>query len=328
MDLLKTKPTRTVLNACLSLGLALGVAFFAAPAAAQEKKGNKNEKDYAPPQPVVMKYLGSQKARFQGHEALMIAGETAVGGKRVTLPVPNKDKYKYSPDEGMEDRIKGLQSGEYIVIETETKDYQTWLKKLDSYKMQAGEEQPNNFVFQDTYPRKEGDKEVVIVALLKFGNYIDAVLATKRDESSKQNVTDPDMAAAVGKFKKGDVVEVEIKPGNPPVIQSIDAFKPAEEAKMGKVVEADVAEGTKGPAVELDQNGKTVTLPIQGRMQGQKWVPDARLAGSIKGFKAGTAVVFRTREAGGKTYLKELKAAPKAPPPPKQQPDNMKPKGK
>jgi hypothetical protein len=96
-------------------------------------------------------------------------------------------------------------------------------------------------------------------------------------------------------------------------VQSIDPYKPAQEAKMGKMTEAEVAEGVKGPAVELDEGGKPVTLLIPGKMAGQKWVPDLKLAGLAKGFKPGTAVVVKSREAGGKMYLKEIKAAPKAP---------------
>jgi hypothetical protein len=126
-------------------------------------------------------------------------------------------------------------------------------------------------------------------------------------------VTDPDLLAAVGTFKKGDIVEAEIKAGNPPVVQSLDRYKPAVEAKMSKMTEADVAEGVKGPAVELDQNGKPLTLLIPGKMAGQKWVPDAKLAGQAKNTRPGTAVLVKTRDADGKTFLKEIKPAPKTP---------------
>ena len=108
-------------------------------------------------------------------------------------------------------------------------------------------------------------------------------------------------------------MEAEIKPGNPPTILSIDTFKAAEEAKMGKMTEADVAEGVKGPAVELDQGGKTMTVLIPGRLIGQKWAPDMRMAGLAKQIKAGTSVMFRTRESGGKNFLKEIQPAAKAP---------------
>jgi hypothetical protein len=214
----------------------------------------------------------------------------------------------------MEEATKQLKPGDFALIETKTEDYnKTWLSKFEAYKPTEGEEQPNNFIFKDSYPQKEGDKEVQVVALYKFGNFIDAVLPTRKDESSKQMVTDPDMLATVGKFKKGDIVEAEIRSGKPPVIQSIDVYKPAQEAKVNKMTEADVAENVKGPAVELDQGGKTVTLLIPGKMAGQKWVPDLKLAGAAKAFKPGTAVLVKSREAGGKMYLKEIKPAPKTP---------------
>jgi hypothetical protein len=299
---------------CSAIVALLGVlAAFPAPAAAAKKNDKDKEVDLAPP-PVVIKFLGSQKVRVQGKEVLVVSGVTAMGGKQVTLPIPNKEKDKYTPNERMEEVAKQLKPGDYAVTETKTEEYnKVWLSKFEPYKATAGEEQQNNFIFQDTYPQKDGDKEVQVVALYKFGNYVDTVLPTRKDESSKQMVTDPDMLATVGKFKKGDIVEAEIRPGKPPVVQSIDPYKPAEEAKMGKMTEADVAEGVKGPAVELDQGGKPVTLLIPGKMAGQKWVPDLKLAGLAKGFKPGAAILVKSREAGGKMYLKEIKAAPKAP---------------
>jgi hypothetical protein len=266
-----------------------------------------------PAPPVVIKYLGSQKTRHQGKEVLMVSGVTAIHGKQVTLPVRNRDKDKYSPDERVEETVKQLKPGDYALTETRTEEYKTWLTRFEAYKAKEGEEQPNNFIFQDSYPQKQGDKEVQVVALYKFGNYVDTVLPARRDESSKQMVTDPDMLATVGKFKKGDIVEAEIRAGNPPVVQSIDPYKPAQEAKMVKMTEADVTEGVKGPAVEVDQGGKTMTLLIPGKMAGQKWMPDTKVAGTAKSFKPGAAVMVKTREADGKMYLKEIKAAPKAP---------------
>jgi hypothetical protein len=297
---------------CLVTAALLGaLAAFPAPAAGAKKK----EKEVAPPAPpVVIKYLGSQKTRHQGKEVLMVSGVTAIGGKQVTLPIPNSDKDKYSPNERMDETVKQIKPGDYVLTETKTEDYnKVWLTKFEAYKVKEGEEQPNNFIFQDSYPQKQGDKEVQVVALYKFGIYIDTVLPARRDDSSKQMVTDPNMLATVGKFKKGDIVEAEIRTGNPPVVQSIDPYKPAQEAKMVKMTEADVTEGVKGPAVEVDQGGKMMTLLIPGKMAGQKWMPDTKVAGTAKGFKPGAAVMVKTREADGKTFLKEIKAAPKAP---------------
>jgi hypothetical protein len=300
-------PKRCVLCVCLAL---LTASLTALPAAASAQK---KKEEQLPSPPVVIKYLGSQKIRHQGKEVLMVSGQTAMGGKQVTLPIPNRDKDKYSPEERMEEATKQLKPGDYALTETKTNEYKVWLSKFEAYKLTAGEDQPNAFVFQDSYPQKNGDKEVQIVALYKFGNYVDTILPSRRDETSKQMVTDPDMLATIGTLKKGDIVEAEIRSGNPPVVQSLDRYKPAIEAKMAKMTEADVQEGVKGPAVELDQGGKSLTVLIPGKMAGQKWVPDAKLAGQVKGTRPGTAVLVKTRDLGGKTFLKEIKPAPKAP---------------
>lgn len=318
------KRSRGVLCVCL---LTAAAALAAFPASAAAQKRNNNQEPELPAPPVVIKFLGSQKMRYQGKEVLMVAGQTAIGGKRVMLAIPNNDNDKYSPNERMEEATRELKPGDYALTETTTKDYKTWLSRFEAYKAREGEEQPNAWIFQDSYPQKNGDREVQVVALYKFGNYVDTVLPMRRDETSKQMITDPDMLATVGKFKKGDVVEAEIKAGRPPTVQSIDPYKPAQQATMGKMTEAEVAEGVKGPAVELDQGGKTVTLPIPGRMAGQKWVPDQKLVGMAKANRPGAAVMVKTREAGGKIFLKEIKPAPKTPVAAKAKEPAMKEKG-
>ena len=68
------------------------------------------------------------------------------------------------------------------------------------------------------------------------------------------------------------------------------------------MVETEVAGDQKGPAVELDQNGKTLTLPIKGKLTNKKWQPDGQLLSRAKSLKAGTAVLFSTHTEDGKTY--------------------------
>jgi hypothetical protein len=82
---------------CSVIAALLGaLAAFPAPAAAA-KKNDKDKEVEAPPAPVVIKYLGSQKTRYQGKEVLMVSGQPAMGGRPVALPIPNRDKDKYSP---------------------------------------------------------------------------------------------------------------------------------------------------------------------------------------------------------------------------------------
>ena len=81
-------------------------------------------------------------------------------------------------------------------------------------------------------------------------------------------------------FKKGDVVEAELKPG--PVgseyvtLANIEAFKTPEQAKFEKVGETEI-DGQKYPTVELNQDGKTLSLPVVGKQQGKKLVPEFKV---------------------------------------------------
>lgn len=139
-----------------------------------------------------------------------------------------------------------------------------------------------------------------------------------KPSGKKEMTSDPAILEFVNALKVDDVVEVDAVDSQPmPVIRHIDRFKEPTEAKIGKVVEADVADGVKGPAVTFDAGGNSVVLPVIGSMVGKKWVADNRVINRAKGLKAGTAVLYKTHEEGGKTFVKEITIAPPPTPEPK-----------
>ena len=267
---------------------------------------------------------------------LVVTGQSLVDGKNVQLAVHNTDDKagKFDPNPELAAEVKGFKQGDYVKAEVDAKANETWVKKIEAYKMAPGEEQPHGFVFNESYTSKEGDQDVVVVRLIKFGHVVEALVPMKKTDA-KTTAPDPVLAERAGKFKKDDVVEAELQPGggSKMVLVSLDAYAPPEHAKMVKVGETEV-DGQKYPTAELDQDGKTVSLPIVGKTQGKKLVADGRVLGAAKALKPGAEVLFRTREEGGKTYLKEIQAAPKAPaakaekPEMKPDPKAEKPKGK
>jgi len=107
------------------------------------------------------------------------------------------------------------------------------------------------------------------------------------------------------------LVEATINPqGNYLFITSLDEYQAPRPATLTKITEADL-DGAKVPAVELSENGTAVTLMLPGKLVGKRWVPDAALLSATKRLKPGAAVVFKTRDADQKTYLRAIGPAPK-----------------
>jgi hypothetical protein len=229
------------------------------------------------------------------------------------MAVPNTDSQsnKYEPRNEIATVINAAKPGDYVKLELERKDQQVWIKRATDFKVTAGEEQPGTFVFDESYTKGDKGQEQLAVRMSKFGKFVEVVVAQKRNDA-KQMVTDEALAAKVNAYKKGDVIEAEVQGGSTPTLTAVDKYKAPEEAKFQKLVDIEV-DGQKYPAVELDQDGKPVSLPLVGKTVNKKLTPDPRLASAARGLRAGTAVLFKTTEDGGKTYLKDIHPAPRQP---------------
>lgn len=262
--------------------------------------------------PLVLKFENAARQRYLGHDVLLVSGFSLNDGRPLQVAVPNEDEKsgKFAPRDTLNSTIKSLKPGDLALIEIEKKDRELWLKKIDQYKAVPGEEQPNVYKFYESYTKKEGDVDVAYVTLIRLGTHFDAIINMKRD--GKTFTPDPDLKEKADKFKKDDLVEVELQPAQPmPIVLAIDAYKPPEEAKVTKLGESEVEGNPKYPTLELEQDGKAVSLPLLGKLMGKKFVADPRLVQQVHALKPGTNVLFRTREVGGKTYLRDIALAPK-----------------
>jgi hypothetical protein len=286
------------------------LALLAPSTALGQNANNRGQKQPEPelPKPFVVKVTGTQMGKYYGKSAILISGVHAVEGKQVQLAVPPQEwnAAKYVPNENMAATVKALKPGEYIKVETEVREYHPWLRRLDTYSPVAGEELPGNYVFDNSYTQSEGGQEYHFVVLTKMAMYIDGVLPNVKDASRKM-APDPALVERLGKLKKGDVVEATLAPaGKYALVKELDVYTPPVEGTMGKVATAE-EDGKKVQVVEIDSK----QYPVAGKTVGDKFTPDARILAAAQRIRPGTAVLFRTREENGKTYLKSIEPAPK-----------------
>ena len=277
-------------------------------AAAQEKKKTT----------LVVRYVGHTddgKSRYQGKQVMVLAFEPLTGGRPVELVVPNRDMGargdKFDPVPQVADVVRGLKRGDVMKIELDDTKPRPFVTSARPYKLKPGESEPNAYVFENTFRKEEGRSTYTAVVLSRFDEHTTFAVQQKRDKDGDM-ASDADIIALLQKLKTGEVVEAEISGGvgRTPILTSLERYAPPQTGKFVKVSEQEV-EGQKAPAVELEREGKPVTAVVAGKMQGKRWVPDAKVLAAAKKLKPDAEVVFRARDDDGKLWLKEIEPAPR-----------------
>jgi hypothetical protein len=322
MDL--RRPVRTPRPALAGLSITLVAALTASlfiPTAdgAPNYGGKGGKKPEGPPPVIVMRVTGADRGRYYGHDVLIVSGRDALDGSAIDVAIHNSDDKsgKFEPREDQANIIKTFKPGDYAKIEAEFKDNQVWARRVQRYDAKPGEDQPNVFVvYEGTFTKREGEQDLKLITLTKFGHVVDAMIPMKKADGGKTLAPDPVIEQRAGAFKKDDVVEADLRPGpggsEYMTLANIEAYKAPEQAKLEKLGDTEI-DGQKYPTVELNQDGKPLSLPVAGKLQGKKLIPDPKVLSAARSMRAGTEVVFRTREEDGKTWLREIQRAPAQP---------------
>lgn len=285
----------------------LGAFLVGAPlssALAQEKKKTQ----------MVVRYVAHQedgRFRHMGKPVMVLAVEQLEGGRPVELIVPNRDMNKgdkIDPLPQVLDNVRSLKRGDVIKIElddSKPKPYVVWARP---YKLKEGETEPNAYVFENTFRKEEGRSTYTAVVLSRFDEHTTFAVQQKRDKDGDM-ASDAAILDLLQKLKTGEVVEADVKDGRIPVLTGLERYTPEQRGKFLKLSEQDV-DGQKAPGVELERDGKQVTAVLVGKVQGKRWVADAKVLAAAKKLKPDAEVVFRTRDDDGKLWLKEIGPAP------------------
>jgi hypothetical protein len=293
---------------CLALTGAFVLGGLLFPAYGQEKKKTS----------MVVRYVGHQddgKFKYQGKQVMLLAFEPLEGGRPVELVVPNRDMgargNKFDPIPQVADVVRGLKKGDTFRIELDDTKPRPFVTYARPYKLKPGESDPNAYIFENTFRKEEGRSSYTAVVLSRFDEHTTVAVQQKRDKEGDM-ASDTAILDLLQKLKTGEVVEAQIQGGGrTPILTGLERYAPPQTGKFVKLSEQDV-EGQKAPAVELERDGKPVTAVVAGKLQGKRWVADAKVLGAAKRLKPDAEVVFRARDDDGKLWLKEIEAAPKA----------------
>jgi hypothetical protein len=263
----------------------------------------------------VVKYVAhKEKVPYQGKQVMVLAVESLTGGRQMELVVKNKDMNKREYDPVLNtDNVNALTKGEAIKIELDDSRPKPMVTYLKKYDLKPGESDPKAYRFMSTYKKGEGAQSYTAVVLGKFDESTTVALPPRKAKEGQPDAG-ADMETLLAELKPEELVEAEVRESRPvPVLVSLERYAAPQTGKFLKLSEEDVADGQKGSAVEIDQDGKTVKALVPGKLVNKKWVSDAKVMGAARKLKAEAEVVYRTRQDGDKLWLKEIEPAPKAP---------------
>jgi TusA-related sulfurtransferase len=210
--------------------------------------------------------------------------------------------------------LKTMKPGDLVEATGKQDNNQDIVASFQVYALRDGEERPEVFLYVS-------DSAGASVKLYKMGQFSEPKLPTVADAAGK-SAPDPKLAEALSKVSPGQMVQVEFQPhSNPQILQSIEVFPSPETGVVSKLADADVpgagaAPGAKTPSIEITIGSDVKTVLVPGRLEGNKWVPDAKLARQLKMFKVGDKVRLRARADGEQFWLREIAKAIDPPPAP------------
>jgi hypothetical protein len=208
---------------------------------------------------------------------------------KITLQAPNESKpmtaIMIERRGGRHGKIlSGLRPGALLAMKLDKKSNIFYVKGLARYVLHPGEERPNVFLFADVSSEKDARGiDSTQVKLYKLGRF-----STVQVPKLAGKTPDAQMIDAIGKFRKGQSVEVLTRPsGAVPTIKTIDAFAEPCNATFSKLADADV-DGGKTPSIEVTIHGKATTILVPGKKDDKgKWLVDGPLAAAVKRYKDG-----------------------------------------
>jgi hypothetical protein len=285
---------------------ALCFAPAARPAFAAEKEKRPNRQ--------VVKYVGhKEKVLYQGKPVMVLAVEPlSGGGRQMELVVKNKDMNKREYDPVLNtDNVNALQKGEAVKIELDDSKPKPMVTYLRKYDLKPGESDPRAYRFMSSYRKGDGAQSYTAVVLGKFDESTTVAVPAKKVKEGQAEAGE-DIEKLLAELKPEELVEAEVRAGGAvPVLVNLERYAAPQTGKFLKLSEEDVAEGQKGSAVEIEQDGKTVKALVPGKLQNKKWVSDPKVMGAARKLKADAEVVYRARKDGDTLWLKEIEPAPK-----------------
>ena len=296
---------------CLVSGVSLPPAAFAAPAAGQPAKpAAKSEKDK--PAAKLYRYKGQRVTGKGPSQLTTLLLEDPVSGKSSTAALPKDDP-------AVTEAAKAFEAGAFVEVQTKRAEGRTVVASIAKADLLPGEERAGMYVLVDWDKQKQQDgKPMMGVKLRKFGREFLALVPLTRNKETDDWAAPWGVEHALDKVERGQVLEVVLLPGNPPLVKDMMLYRPPEQGTFVEFAQVENEQGQQVAAFKMLQgDGVTVTVTLPGveRRQGTtKYLqPDPRMLQAVRQIKP-DSIVEITLQPGDRYILRDIRVV-KAPKP-------------
>lgn len=274
-----------------------------------------------PPEPVsgVFKFITAEKGNAFGRPSVIVKIAPAFGNGQASMAVPSKtpDGTTLDPVEAIMETLKAAKPGDLFEITASKSDGGIMIQTLKTYDLQAGENEPNVFIFVKKTEQQVNKDQYSGLVVRKFGQDFTLLIPNKMGPEKKP-IPDPDMMKTVDNFKDGDPLEVQALPsGQFQMLKSIKVFELPKKVEFSKVTTAKVDE-KEIKAIEVKDGQTAITLNINPKSPNS-----VTLLGKVGQIKAGTSIMVRYSTDDKGNWLLDVRPAPK-----EETPKTDPPKGK
>jgi hypothetical protein len=286
----------TRLTWCLALAVLVASSGFAVAAVDNPTDQPKTVEKVKPAEKTddaVVKVLETPK---QGAAVLKIAPPVGPGTDTIAIPAMN------DPDPVLMDLLLNARRGSLLELKTNLVNGKRTLVSATAYKMKAGEDEPNVYVFSKRTTYRLSGVDVPALDVTKFIKPTVLVLPFTKDKDGKVT-PNADMLHALETLKDGDSVEAitlpsAIKPGVY-TLKSLKPYVPWEKAQFSKLGKKKFQTDDLTTLEVLD-DGENLVMLITAK-------DEAVITGIVNKIKHGDNLLYRSKTTDDVIWVTEVK---------------------
>lgn len=263
----------------------------------------------------VFKYAGTKEASSGGKSMMMLCVASkfgkdvpAVSGAPAEIAIPNNDPNgaKMDPASAVMDVIKDVKAGGFIRAQYKKVQERYVLERVEKCTPKSVEIDPEAYEFVKVTSVKASGGDAPAILVKRADKEQTLLIQSKKNDQGAM-VPDEEILTQTGKFKAGDYADIDLtQAGGAAQVKGIRAYEPPAAAVFVKMGSEKGEGGATLMTIELKKDDQSVVLYI--RPAREAGPADAAMIAKAKTLKAKQAVLYKSVTAGGKQWLKDIKA--------------------
>ena len=256
----------------------------------------------------IVKAVGARNGVVLGKRVLILNASSRYGGRPQQYVVPNADPEagRIDPDPAMDKVIKAAKAGDFLKVTYTNVRNRMILSKVEACTPEPCEIDPEAYRFLKTTETVVGSATHQAVAVSRQDRE-QTVLVPNVKNADGETVADPDILAQIAKLAAGDYADAQTAAtGRHTLLKWIFPYQAPQSGQFVKLASKRNESGAIESSVTLKADGKPVTVAVRASRTGGP--ADQVLLAKARSLRANAAVLYKTVEDAGRTWLIDIKS--------------------